>query len=240
VEPAAVSRIAHGELALYNPLAEAELDEAIALLHLEPGARVVDVACGTGETLRRIADRWSITGIGYDRDGELIERGRGAGTAGVELTVSDEPPPGPFDLAVCIASSHALGGFPDALGRLREIVRPGGLVLLGEGFWRRPPSAEYLEALGGASQGELAGYGGLLGAAQEAGLVALWSCVASERDWDRYEWTLVANCERWAAAHPDDPDAEALLARAAAARRRLALPGGRETLGFALLLLRRE
>jgi SAM-dependent methyltransferase len=240
VEPAAVSRIAHGELALYNPLEESDLDAAIALLDLEPGARVLDVACGTGETLRRIAARWSITGIGYDLDTELIERGRRAAAAGMELVVADEPPAGPFDLAVCIASSHALGGFPAALVRLCELVRPGGQILLGEGYWRRAPSPEYLKALGDASEDEFAGYAGLLEATEAAGLVPLWSCVASERDWDRYEWTLVLNCERWAAEHADDSAAETLRARAAAARRRLAMPGGRDTLGFALLLLRRD
>jgi len=240
VKPAAVSRIAHGPLALSNPLRDADLDEAIALLDLEPSARVLDVGCGSGEALRRIAASWKVRGIGYDLDAELIERGRRLPAAGVELEVAAEPPDGPFDLALCLASSHALGGFPEALARLYELVGPGGQVLLGEGYWRRAPSAEYLEALGDASEDELAGYGGLLEAAEGAGLVPLWSCVASERDWDRYEWTLVSNCERWAAGHTDDPAAETLRARAAAARRRLALPGGRETLGFALLLLRRE
>lgn len=160
MEHAAASRIAHGDLVFYNPLSEADLDAAIALLDLEPGARV--------------------------------------------------------------------------------LVAPGGQVLLGEGYWRRPPSSEYLEALGDATADELAGYGGLLEAADTSGLIPLWSCVASERDWDRYEWTLVLNCERWAAQHAGDPAAEVLHARAAAARSRMALPAGRETLGFALLLLRRE
>lgn len=237
---AAVSRIAHGELALHNPLSEADLGSALAVLDLEPGARVLDVACGTGETLRRIAARWSISGVGYDLDAELIERGRNAAVAGVELVAADSPPAGPFDLAVCIAASHALGGFPAALDRLHELVRPGGQVLLGEGYWRRAPSPQYLEALGDASEDELADYGGVLEATEAAGLLPLWSCVASEHDWDRYEWTLVLNCERWAARHADHPAAETVRARAAGARRRLAMPGGRETLGFALLLLRRD
>ncbi len=240
MDRAAVSRIAHGELALYNPLSDADLDAAIAGLDLAPGARVLEVACGRAETLRRIAARWSISGVGYDVDAELIGRGRDTTGAGVELAVADQPPDGPFDLAVCIASSHALGGFPAALERLRELVVPCGQVLLGEGYWRRPPGSANLKALGDAREEELTGYGGLLAAAEGAGLVPLWSCVASERDWDRYEWTLVLNCERWAAQHADDPAAEALRERAAGARRRMAMASGRETLGFALLLLRRE
>jgi SAM-dependent methyltransferase len=229
VDRAAVSRIAHGELALYNPLSEADLDEAIGLLDLPAGARVLDVACATAEVLRRIAARWEVRATGYDADAELIERARAAAPE-LELSVATEPPPGPFDLVVCIASSHALGGFPTALARLGDLTRPGGQVLLGEGYWRREPSADYLAALGGATRDELPDYGGLFAAAQEAGLTALWSCVASERDWDRYEWTQVLNAERHGAKQ--------LRERAAAARRRLTMPAGRETLGFVLVLLR--
>jgi SAM-dependent methyltransferase len=229
MDRAAVSRIAHGDLRLYNPLAEADVDEAIGLLALDPGARVLDVACGTAEVLRRIAARWEVEAIGYDSDPELIERAR---APGLELLVADEPPPGPFDLVVCIASSHALGGFPDALSRLHELVRPGGQVLLGEGYWKAKPTPEYLDALGGATEDELPDYRGLFDAAEAAGLTPLWSCVASERDWDRYEWTQVLNAERHGG--------EQLLERAAGARRRLTMPGGRETLGFALALLRRS
>ena len=221
-----MSRIAHGELALYNPLSDADLDEAIGLLDLAPGARVLDVGCGAAEVLRRIAARWDVQATGYDADPELIERARKAAPE-LELNVAEEPPPGPFDLVVCIASSHALGSFPVALERLREL---GGQVLLGEGYWRREPSAEYLEARGGATSGELPDYAGLFAAAEDAGLTALWSCVASEHDWDRYEWTQVLNAER--------DGTQPLRERAAAARRRLTTPGGRETLGFALVLLR--
>ena len=54
--------------------------------------------------------------------------------------------------------------------------------------------------------------------------------VASDQDWDRYEWRLILNSER--SGLPE------LRERAEAARRRLALPHGRETLGFALVLLK--
>ena len=221
MDRAEASRIAHGDLPLWNPLSEEALDEAVELLDLAPGATVLDVAAGRGEVLRRVSARWEVRGTGYDSDPALVE--------GTGMEVRDTPPDGPFDLVICIASSHALGGFPDALGRLQELTAPGGQVLLGEGYWRRPPSEAYLEALGGASPDELAGYGGLLRAAEEAGLVPLHAWVASEADWDSYEWRLILNSER--SGLPE------LHERAARARGRLGLPGGRETLGFALLLL---
>ena len=231
MDRAEASRIAHGELRLWNPLGEEALDEVIGLLDLTPGARILDVGAGRGEVLRRVTARWDVSASGYDADLALVE--------GTSLEVRDSPPPGPFDLVICIASSHALGGFPDALGALHELSEPGGQVLLGEGYWRRPPSEAYLEALGAATQDELPDLTGLMRAAEEAGLTPLHSSVASEADWDRYEWRLILNAERWAAAHPDDPGAELLRERARRARERMTMPGGRDTLGFALVLLRR-
>jgi SAM-dependent methyltransferase len=228
VERAEASRIAHGDLRLWNPLSEEALDEAIELLDLPPGARVLDVACGRAEVLRRVAERYDVRPQGYDSDPALVE------SAPAELGVEarDAPPDGPFELVVCIASSHALGGFPAALDTLHELTVPGGQVLLGEGYWRRPPTDEYLEALGGATADELADYGGLIRAAETAGLTPVYSSAASEADWDRYEWRVILNSER--SGLPE------LRERAAGARKRLALPGGRETLGFALVVLRRD
>ncbi len=236
MDRADASRIAHGELRLWNPLSEATLDEAIGLLEPPPGGRVLDVACGRAEVLRRVAERFDVEATGYDSDAALIE----SGPPGLDLQARDSPPPGPFDVVLCIAASHALGGFPDALGALSRLVRPGGELLLGEGYWRQQPSTDYLDALGGASADELPDYSGLMRAADEAGLTPLYSSVASEADWDRYEWRLILNAERWTAAHPADPGAEVLLERARHARERMTMPGGRETLGFALVLLRRE
>jgi SAM-dependent methyltransferase len=234
VDRAEASRISHGELRLWSPLSEAALDEVIGLLDLAPEASVLDVACGRGEVLRRVAARWNVRGIGYDSDAALLEP-----APGIELRASDTPPEVSFDLVLCIASSHALGGFPDTLGALRDLTVPGGQVLLGEGYWRQPPSDDYLEALGGASADELPDYPGLMRAAEEAGLTPLHSSVASEADWDRYEWRLILNAERWAAAHPVDPGAGVLRERARMARERMTMPSGRETLGFTLVLLRR-
>jgi SAM-dependent methyltransferase len=236
MDRAEASRIAHGELRLWNPFSETALDELIGLLDLAPGARVLDVACGRAEVLRRVAERWQIEATGYDADPALIE----SGPPELDLQVRDSPPGGSFELVICIASSHALGGFPDALAALHELTEPGGQVLLGEGYWRQPPSEAYLDALGGASADELTDHPGLMRAAEEAGLTPLYSCVASEADWDRYEWRLFLNAERWAAANADDPGAELLLERARRARERMTMPGGRETLGFALTLLRRR
>ena len=224
MDRAQASRIAHGDLRLWSPLSDAAVDEAVELLELAPGARVLDVACGRAEVLRRVAARWKVEPRGYDSDPALVE----AAPPGLNVEVRDTPPDGRFDLVICVASSHALGGFPAALGALRELTVPGGQVLLGEGLWRRRPSEAYLEALG-ATEDELPDLPGLMAAAEDAGLTPLHATVASEADWDRYEWRLILNSER--SGHPE------LRERAARARERVTMPGGRETLGFALVLL---
>jgi ubiquinone/menaquinone biosynthesis C-methylase UbiE len=49
-----------------NPMSTAKLDELIGLLELDPGATVLDIACGKGEILTRLAERYEIAGVGVD------------------------------------------------------------------------------------------------------------------------------------------------------------------------------
>lgn len=240
-ERARWSEIAHGDLQLLNPLSDAILSETIEVLDLPIGASVVDIGCGRGEALLRVCARWQTRGVGVDTHQPYIDSARAAASqqgARVHFEVGDavEYARGlkkPADLAICIGSSHAFGGgYAHGLRSLAGLVRQGGQVLVGEGFWRRPPGPEYLEALGGASADEFTDYGGLVRTGIGAGLTPLYAVVADERDWDRYEWTLVLNGER-----SGDPAVQEWVR---AGRERLLAPGGRETLGFGLFLFSRE
>lgn len=240
------SAIAHGDLDLLNPLSPARLDEVVELLDLPPGALVLDVGCGRGEALIRIAERWGSGGLGIDLHEPYVldARERACGRApalqfeAADAAGADLQRDG-YDLAMTIGSSHAFGGdFRHALRELAALARPGGQVLLGEGFWRREPGAEYLTALG-ASAGELADYAGLVAAGMEAGLTPLYATVATEEEWDRYEWRLVRNGERHAAAHAGEAGIDDLLAWVRGGRDRYLAPGGRDTLGFGLFLFAR-
>ncbi len=62
------SRIAHTGMAVMNPVSPAKLDTLIEALELPPGARVLDLACGKGELLIRIAERYPIRAVGVDLD----------------------------------------------------------------------------------------------------------------------------------------------------------------------------
>ncbi len=242
-----VSAITHGDLPFHNPLDPARIDEAIGWLGLGPGDRVLDLGCGPGELLVRLAERTGCGGIGLDTSGLLIAEARRRAAERVphsELVFRAgdaarlDPAQRGFAAACCLGSSHALGGLSSALEELTARLRPGGAVLLGDGYWARPPDPAYLEALGGASEDELPSLSGLLESGRAMGLEAVWVATSSARDWESYKWALIANGDRLAREHPDDPLAAGVLAWIGRARQRLLAPGGTATMGFALVVLR--
>lgn len=224
------SRIAHAGLAFAHPMPEAAVDEAIAALPLPAEPLVLDTGCGSGEILlRTLRSHAPARGLGVDLDADAIAEARHrAGDAPARFEVRDAASvQGTFDAVINIGSSQAHGGFPAALKAIRAL---GPVALYGEGFWQRPPSDAFLAALGGATADELSDLDGLRAAVREVGFDILRESFASEQDWAEYEETLAANAERHGT-----PDT---LAYARRIRDRRALPGGTNTLGFALLVLR--
>ena len=224
------SGIAHAGLAFANPMSEAAVDGAIAALDLPPESFVLETGCGSGEMLLRVLrSHAGARGLGVDLDRESITAARAQGSAlPVRFEVRDAATvTGSFDAVINVAASHAHGGFPAVLDALR---RYGRTALYGEGFWLRSPSDEFLAALGGASVDELPDLDGLRTTVRLAGFDIAGEWLAGEDDWARYEETLAENAERHGT-----PDA---LAYARRIRDRRALPGGTDTLGFALLVLR--
>src|SRR3954451_14717444 len=146
------TRIAHAGMAIMNPIPAAKLDEVLALLELPARGRVVDLGCGKGDLLARIASRYDVDAVGIDRDAQLLAEV----PPGINVIVADietwNRGRGAFDLVASVGS-------PAQLSSLAGLVRPGGLVLYGNGYWRSEPSFEYLEVFG-AVRDELADYAG--------------------------------------------------------------------------------
>jgi SAM-dependent methyltransferase len=235
-----VSTVRHGELAFHNPLAPARVDDAIARLGLGSDDRVLDIGCGPGELLIRCAEHAGCAGIGVDASEDQIAEARRRAAARVpgarlEFAAADAASfdPGAFTAAACVGSAHALGGTTAVFER----VVGARAALIGDGFWTRTPDPAFLEALG-ATEDELTDLGSLLRAGEPFGLKSVWLATTTREEWERYEWTLVDNGDRFARAHPADPLTRSLLEANERTRARVLAPGGTDTLGFALIVFR--
>jgi SAM-dependent methyltransferase len=230
-----ISAATHGDLAFHNPLDPAQLDDVIGRVPLHPDDRVLDVGCGPGELLLRLHAQHGAGGIGIDSSPVQIAaaRARTPPDADIDFVEGDagDLDGGGFALTACLGSIHALGGLHPGLARLAELTRPGGWVLLADGYWRREPEPAYLHALG-ATVDELPDRSGLLLAGERHGLTTAYVAETSEAAFDRYEWTLIHNAEL--DGRPE------VLEWGARARARYTGPGGRDTLGFALVLMRKR
>jgi cyclopropane fatty-acyl-phospholipid synthase-like methyltransferase len=232
--------IAHRHHRFCNPVSEVATDRVLNGLELARGDRVLDVGCGPAEMLLRLIERRGIQGVGVDTNPFFLEAARyRAESRGVAdwLELHQRPfaefaDPGPFAAALCIGASHACGGYRETLRALIPRVRPGGTVVVGEGFWRREPDAGYLEALE-STRDELESHERNIELMAEAGLTVLGTEVTSEADWAAYEDLYAVSVEDWVRDNPDDTQAEAMLEHIRSWRRTY-LTWGWNTLGFAL------
>jgi SAM-dependent methyltransferase len=244
------SFIAHTTHTICNPISSAATDEAIGVLGLGAGARVLDIGAGKGEMLARIAERCGATCTAVERSARMAqacrERGAGVSRGRVEVIESDAATwlashnasgAPPFDAALCIGSTHALGSFAATIAALRDLVRPGGSVVLGEGYWQHEPDAAYLAALG-ATRDDYSTHQDNIDRINAIGLSVAWHTIASAADWAEYESRYLQNVERFAAHNPADPDHDAMLARARAWSD-VVERWGRSTLGFGMYIAQR-
>jgi demethylmenaquinone methyltransferase/2-methoxy-6-polyprenyl-1,4-benzoquinol methylase len=122
---------------------------AIELLELRPGARVLDVACGTGANFALIQQRIGAAGelVGIDLTAGMLDRARARvraqGWANVELREADIcDPPGdlgaPFDAVLCTLGLSVIPEWRRALDVMVTLARPGGRVaVMDAGFPER-------------------------------------------------------------------------------------------------------
>lgn len=238
--------IAHGDLQFWNPVSSDLIDRWIQDLPLSSSSRILDVGCGRGEFLLRTVARFDCEAIGVDRLRPVVletrkEAARRLPLGKVEILCESFDPriyePGSFDLAVCVGSTHAISNLPDTLRVLSNLVRPGGIILVGDGFWKQRPEPAYLGFLG-ASEDELLTHQGNLSLVRGLGLEVLREHQATPMEWSHYEDTYAANVRKFVTRNPKDPEAAA-MERKIDGWRDAYLKWGRDTLGFGVYLLRK-
>jgi cyclopropane fatty-acyl-phospholipid synthase-like methyltransferase len=239
------SSIAHGRLQVWNPVSVSHLQEYVSQLALPEGSAVLDIGCGRGHLLDLILSHYQARGIGVDSSpyaiaaaakdlAHLVAAGRLK--LGEQAFDASQYGAASFDLVVCIGSTHAAGGYLATLKTARRLLRPGGQLLVGEGYWKRPPSAEYLAFLQMTAQ-EHSSHEGNQSTGESEGFELVMCSECSPEEWDAYEDQYTRNVEEYVKANESDPDAAAMLRRIRPWREAY-LRWGRDTLGFGLYLFR--
>jgi len=141
-----------------------------------------------------------------------------------------------FDLGICIGSTHAIGGLSATIKALKRCVKKGGFVLIAEGYWKKTPSSDYLNALG-AEESDLMSHYDNIQTGENLGMIPLWSYTASDDEWDDYEWLYAMSIENYCFENPDDPDCREMLNKIRDWKQTYN-KWGRDTLGFGLYLFR--
>lgn len=140
------------EVAFFGPIA----DELVFRLAPIPGERALDIGCGTGQVVRRLAEAVGVAGrvVGIDLSPAMVHEARAkmaaAGLADVDFRVMDardpDLPEGSFDV---IAASLVLFFLPDPAAALRAWSR----LLTGSGragittFAARDPRWEEVDSV---------------------------------------------------------------------------------------------
>jgi SAM-dependent methyltransferase len=240
------SAIAHRDHDYCNPLSAPKIERLLDLLPLDENSRVLDLGCGRAELALRMIERFGATVLAIDNSSYMLdaarERAEWTGAQGkLHLDGMDirdfQADPETFHFTVMLGASGIAGGMAGMCRQLKTWTRSGGYVLIGEGYWQRRPTAEYLAILGGPDA-QFLDHRGNVQAGVEAGLVPMHAVTASADEWDEYEWKYCRSIERYVREQPDDPDARAMLERSRRWRDAY-LRWGRDTLGFAAYLFYR-
>ncbi|MFF3163696.1 SAM-dependent methyltransferase [Streptomyces sp. NPDC003273] len=235
-------------LSFHGPLSDARATALVRRLAAARPRTVLDIGCGWGELLLRVLEAVpGARGTGVDVNGEDLARGRrAAGPRGLadRVEFAEESAlgtrRGPADLVLCLGASQALSTAAsptaEALHELRRLVADDGRVLLGEGFWERPPAPHELARMWPeASAADHCDLGALLDLAVAAGFRPEWTETASRDEWEAFEAGYQADAEVWLAAHPRHPSAAAVRDRLD--RHRAQWMAYRGVLGLAYLTL---
>jgi len=186
---------------ILDPFTPDKLATLGAALRLSPWATMIDLACGKGETLCTWARDHQITGVGVDLNPPFIEA---ADQRAVELGVADRVEfvladasayvaAEPVDVASCCGATWIGGGVTGTLELLARSLRPGGIALIGEPFWRvDPPDQAAVEGSYAQHRDDFRSLPGLIEEVGAAGWELVEMVLADQDSWEPLRRRAVA------------------------------------------------
>ena len=140
-------------------------------------------------------------------------------------------------MAACIGATWIGGGVGGTIALLAQSLRPGGIILIGEPYWRQlPPTEDAARACLAGSISDFLLLPGLLASFGRLGYDVVEMVLADQDSWDRYEAAKWLTMRRWLADNPDDEFAKEVRARLTSEPERYAAYT-REYLGWGVFAL---
>lgn len=110
------------------------IPKTIALLQLQPGQRVLDLACGQGSLCRPL-DELGVAVTGVDASTELIKMARQRSSRNIRYLEGDARSlpslePGQFDAIACVLAVQNMDPLAPVLATCARLLRPWGRLVL--------------------------------------------------------------------------------------------------------------
>jgi SAM-dependent methyltransferase len=198
---------------IHNPITPDKLATLGAALRLAPGASVLDLGSGSGEMLCTWARDQGVTGTGVDMSQLFTEQAqRRAEELGVAHQVkfihgdaAGYVSAQKVDVAACVGATWIAGGVAGTIALLAQSLRSGGIILIGEPFWRQlPPTDDVAKGCLAHAITDFLTLPELVASFGQLGYDVVEMVLADQDGWDRYEAAKWLTMRRWLEANPGD------------------------------------
>ncbi len=240
-----IFNIAESAHRIHNPITPEKLATLGGALRLERGARVLDLGSGSGEMLCTWARDHGIIGTGIDLSQLFTAQAKQCAeelgvAAQVEFIHGDAAgyvSKQKVSVAACLGATWIGGGVAGTIELLARSVRVGGIILIGEPFWRQvPPTEAVAKECLAHSMADFLVLPELLTSFGDLGYDVVEMVLADEDGWDRYEAAKWLTMRRWLEANPADELANEVRAKLSSEPKRYAAYT-REYLGWGVFAL---